>query len=41
LTGFTLADAVETIGNEIGQAVRWKSGSDLGSLAAKPSACGW
>jgi hypothetical protein len=36
LPGFTLADAVETIGNEIDRAVRWKSGSDVGALAGKP-----
>ena len=33
--GFTLADAVETIGNEIERAARWKGGPDLGSLAGK------
>jgi hypothetical protein len=36
LPGFTLADAVETIGNEIDRVVRWKGGSDLGKLAGKP-----
>jgi hypothetical protein len=33
---FTLADSVETIGNEIERAVRWKSGSDVGGLAGRP-----
>ena len=36
LPGYALADAVETIGNEIERAVRWRSGSDLGSLAGTP-----
>jgi hypothetical protein len=36
LPGFTLADAVETIGNEIDRTVRWKSGSDISTLAGKP-----
>jgi hypothetical protein len=36
LPGFALADAVETIGNETGRAVRWKSGADVSSLAGKP-----
>ncbi len=35
LPGYTLADAVETIGNEIGRAVHWRSGADLGALAGK------
>ena len=36
LPGFALADAVETIGNEIDRVVRWRSGSDLGALAGTP-----
>ena len=36
LPGYALADAVETIGNEIERAVRWRSGSDLGALAGTP-----
>jgi hypothetical protein len=36
LPGHALADAVETIGNETGRVVRWRSGSDLGALAGKP-----
>lgn len=36
ISGFALADSVETIGNEIERAVRWKSGSDVSSLAGKP-----
>jgi hypothetical protein len=36
LPGFALADSVETIGNEIDRAVRWKAGSDVGALAGKP-----
>lgn len=35
-SGFALGDAVEMIGNEIDRAVRWKSGSDVSSLAGKP-----
>jgi hypothetical protein len=34
--GFTLAEAVETIGNEIERVVRWKGGTDLHALAGKP-----
>lgn len=34
--GFTLADAVETIGNETDRVVRWKGGSDVTALAGKP-----
>jgi hypothetical protein len=34
--GFTLADSVETIGNEIDRVVRWKSGPNLGKLAGRP-----
>jgi hypothetical protein len=36
LQGYALADAVETIGNEIERAARWRSGSDLGELTGKP-----
>ncbi len=36
LPGFTLAEAVETIGNETARAARWKAGSDVSSLAGKP-----
>ena len=36
LPGFTAADAVETIGNEIERPVRWKSGSDVAALAGRP-----
>lgn len=36
LPGFTLADAVETIGNEIERPVRWKNGASVKSLAGKP-----
>ena len=36
IPGFALADAVETIGNEIERAVRWKAGPDVSSLAGKP-----
>jgi hypothetical protein len=36
LPGFTLADSVETIGNEIDRAVRWKAGSDVSALTGKP-----
>lgn len=36
LPGFTLDDAVETIGNEIERAVFWKDGSDVSSLAGQP-----
>jgi hypothetical protein len=36
LPGFALADAVETIGNEIDRVVRWKSGTDVSALAGKP-----
>lgn len=34
--GFTLADAVETIGNEIDRVVHWKSGRDVSQLAGQP-----
>jgi hypothetical protein len=36
LPGFTLADARETIGNEIEREVAWKAGPDVSSLAGKP-----
>jgi hypothetical protein len=36
LPGFTVAEAVETIGNEIERGVRWQGGSDVGALAGKP-----
>jgi hypothetical protein len=36
LPGFALGDAIETIGNEIDRAVRWKRGGDVGPLAGKP-----
>jgi len=35
IPGFTLADSIEAIGNEIERAVRWKSGHDVGTLAGK------
>src|SRR5262249_6621352 len=35
LLNFALADSVETIGNDLDRPVRWKSGSDLNSLAGK------
>ncbi len=35
LPGFTLADAVEQIGNEIERTVAWKSGTDLSALAGR------
>lgn len=35
LPGFALADAVETIGNEIDRVVHWKSGSNVSALAGK------
>jgi hypothetical protein len=35
LPGFALADAVETIGNEIDRPVRWKSGSDVSGLSGE------
>jgi hypothetical protein len=34
--GHALADAVETIGNEIDRVVRWKAGSDVSELAGRP-----
>ena len=36
IPGFALADAVETIGNEIERVVRWKTGPDVSTLAGKP-----
>ena len=36
LPGYTLADSVETIGNEIDCLVRWQSGTDVSALAGKP-----
>ncbi|WP_406697886.1 hypothetical protein V5E97_03445 [Singulisphaera sp. Ch08] len=35
IPGFTLAESVESIGNEIERPARWKNGSDLGSLTGK------
>ena len=35
LEGFGAADCLEVFGNEIGRVVRWKSGSNLASLAGK------
>jgi hypothetical protein len=34
--GFTLADSLETIGNELDRVIHWKSGTDVGALAGKP-----
>lgn len=36
IPGFTLADAVEIIGNAVDRPVRWKSGADLSKLAGTP-----
>src|SRR6185437_8081279 len=36
IPGFALADSVETIGNEIQRAARWKGNPDLAALAGKP-----
>jgi hypothetical protein len=36
IEGFTLAECPEIIGDEIERVVRWKSGSDVSRLAAKP-----
>jgi hypothetical protein len=36
IPGFTIDDSVETIGNEIERAARWKSGDDVSALAGKP-----
>jgi hypothetical protein len=35
IPGFTLEDSVETIGDQIERAARWKSGSDLSALAGR------
>ena len=35
ISGFGAADCVEVIGNEIDRTVRWKSGSDVNTLAGK------
>lgn len=35
LPGFTLADSVETIGNEIERAARWKTGENVSALAGR------
>jgi hypothetical protein len=35
IPGFTLADSVEQIGNEIDRVVGWKGGADLSSLAGR------
>lgn len=37
IPGFTLAESVETIGNEIDRVVRWKGGADVSALASRPS----
>ena len=36
IEGFTLEDAIPTIGNEISRTVRWKGDPDLGTLAGRP-----
>ncbi len=36
IPGFSLADSVETIGNEIDRVARWKGGADLSALAGRP-----
>jgi hypothetical protein len=36
IVGYALADAVETIGNDVARTVHWKGGSDIGSLSGKP-----
>ncbi len=36
IPGYTFADSVESIGNEIERAARWKSGTDVGKLAGQP-----
>ena len=36
ISGFSLADSVEQIGNEIERVVLWKNGSDVSSLAGQP-----
>ena len=35
IPGFTLADSVEQIGNEIERTVTWKSGTDISALSGK------
>ena len=35
IPGFALGDAVESIGNEIDRAARWKSGADVSALAGR------
>jgi hypothetical protein len=36
ISGFTLADNLPTIGNELDRAVQWKGGSDVSRLAGQP-----
>ena len=36
ITGYTLADCPEKIGDRIDQAIAWKSGTNLGQLAGRP-----
>ncbi len=36
ISGFTLGDCVEIIGDEIGRTIAWKSGSDMSALAGRP-----
>jgi hypothetical protein len=36
LPGFTLADSLDTIGNELDRVVQWKRGSDVSALANQP-----
>lgn len=36
LPGYGLADSIETIGNEIDRAVRWRAGSSVAALAGRP-----
>lgn len=36
LSGFSLSESVEIIGDEIERVVRWKQGSDVGPLAGQP-----
>lgn len=36
LPGFALADAVETIGNDLDRVIHWKSGTDVSRLVGKP-----
>jgi hypothetical protein len=36
LPAFTLADSLDTIGNELQRSVQWKGGSDVSALAGKP-----